>query len=247
MTSEQTQRTRPTDLPPVPQWRLPRQAAAPEGPVDVRMMYVMHHGFRRDLEMFAAAAAATPAEDRDTWSALERRWAVFSLVLHHHHAGEDAGLWPRLLEVAEPGERATLEAMEAEHEQIDPLLAECARGFARMRETADAGTAAWLAARLAEARDGLGEHLRHEETDAMALVQKYLTTEDWHALEEAEFRPRTSFSELLAAVPWIGHELPPDARDALLSEAGLPMRLIWLLTRRRFARLDARATRHLRV
>src|SRR3954466_5455569 len=51
----------------VEQWRLPRQAAAPEGPVDVKMMYVMHHAFRRDLVMFAEAAAATPADDREVW------------------------------------------------------------------------------------------------------------------------------------------------------------------------------------
>lgn len=30
------------------QLRLPGQAAALEGPVDLRMMYVMHHAFRRD-------------------------------------------------------------------------------------------------------------------------------------------------------------------------------------------------------
>ena len=60
----------------VEQWRLPRQAAAPEGPVDVKMMYVMHHAFRRDLVMFAEAAAVTPADDREVWRALSRRWQI---------------------------------------------------------------------------------------------------------------------------------------------------------------------------
>ena len=32
------------------QLRLPGQAAAPEGPVDMYMMYLMHFGFRRDLD-----------------------------------------------------------------------------------------------------------------------------------------------------------------------------------------------------
>ena len=100
-----------------PEWpvqlRLPGQTAAHEGPVDMHMMYVMHHAFRRDLAAFAAAAAVTPSADRDTWQALARRWELFSTALHHHHAGEDAGLWPRLLEVADEQDRATLEAMEA--------------------------------------------------------------------------------------------------------------------------------------
>ena len=67
--------TRPAGrLRPEPAWpaqlRLPGQAASPEGPVDMYMMYLMHFGFRRDLAAFAAAAAATPIADRDTWDCL---------------------------------------------------------------------------------------------------------------------------------------------------------------------------------
>ena len=40
------------------QLRLPGQAAAPEGPVDMQTMYLMHHAFRRDLDSFAAAVRA---------------------------------------------------------------------------------------------------------------------------------------------------------------------------------------------
>lgn len=35
---------------------LPGQAAAPEGPADLTMMYVLHHAFRRDLDDFVEAA-----------------------------------------------------------------------------------------------------------------------------------------------------------------------------------------------
>jgi hypothetical protein len=80
----------------------------------------------------------------------------------------------------------------------------------------------------------------------MALVQKYLTTEDWHDLEEKNFKNRrTSPAELFSVVPWIALELPDDVREDLLAEAGLPMRLLWLASRGRFARLQARATRYL--
>ena len=229
----------------VPQWKLPRQVAAPEGAVDVKMMYVMHHAFRRDLVMFAAAAAATPAGDADTWAALAERWQVFSTILHHHHSGEDAGLWPRLMQEASPEEQETLEAMEAEHAQIDPILAACAAGFQQVTSGTDPAAAEFLAERLAAARDTLLAHMGHEETEAMALVQKHLTQADWDHVVEENFDKNVPVKELLAAVPWIAHELPADARDALLVEAGLPMKLLWFATRRRFARLEARATRHL--
>src|SRR3954454_20772298 len=60
----------------VPQLRLPGQAAAPEGPVDMTMMYLMHHAFRRDLSLFATTVPRTPVEDRRAWRALEERWAL---------------------------------------------------------------------------------------------------------------------------------------------------------------------------
>src|SRR5688500_6708395 len=99
---------------PVPQIRLPGQAAAPEGPVDMLMMYVMHHAFRRDLTAFAEAVPRTPVEARETWLALADRWTRFGEILHLHHTGEDEGLWPLLLArvdaAGDTAARATLDA-----------------------------------------------------------------------------------------------------------------------------------------
>jgi hemerythrin-like domain-containing protein len=239
MSTTQTTRSR------VKQYRLARQVAAPEGPVDVHMMYVMHHAFRRDLVMFAAAAAVTPAEDRKAWTALAKRWAVFSEILHHHHSGEDAGLWPWLTDAANEEEQATLEAMEAEHAQIDPILTSCAAGFEAVTRTRATEDAEHLAGRLAAARDSLLAHMGHEESEAMALVQKYMTQKDWDEVVENNFDKKTSPKLLLAAVPWIAHELPPAVVDDLLAEAGTPMKVVLLATRGRFARLQGRATSHL--
>ena len=95
MTDTRTHPDWPTQL------SFPGQEAAPEGPVDMFMMYVMHHAFRRDLVDFAAAVPRTPAGERETWRTLQARWELFATVLHNHHSGEDAGLWPLLLERAE--------------------------------------------------------------------------------------------------------------------------------------------------
>ena len=149
------------------QIRLPGQTAAHPGPIDMTMMYVMHHAFRRDLEAFATAAGTTPAADRRAWRAMAARWETFSWALHHHHSGEDAGLWPALMDRADDEGRATLEAMEAEHSEIDPILEACATGFERLAEHTDEDARAALAVRLVAARERLAEHLKHEETEAM--------------------------------------------------------------------------------
>ena len=119
------------------------------------MMYLMHHAFRRDLAAFAAAAGTTPVADRESWRALAERWELFAVALHHHHTGEDTCLWPALLDRADEQGRAVLEAMEAEHDEIDPTLEACAAGFARLAGHADEDARCALAVRLVAARESL--------------------------------------------------------------------------------------------
>ncbi|EWT01295.1 hypothetical protein N865_10780 [Intrasporangium oryzae NRRL B-24470] len=227
------------------QVRLPGQAATHRGPVDLTMMYVMHHAFRRDLGAFAEAVRVTPAADRGTWQALARRWELLAEALHHHHAGEDAGLWPALLARTDDAGRRVLRAMEAEHAEVDPVLEACDAGFRRLSGHADEDARAALAVRLCAAREGLGRHLAHEERDALAIVQQVLTHEEWDAIEEEHFRAGLRPAQLLALVPWCLHGLPgPVVRD-LLGRAGRAQRLVWLVTRAGFARRERRAFRHL--
>ena len=119
------------------QVRLPGQAAAPDGPLDLTMMLVVHRAFRRDLENFAAAAARTPVSDRAAWAALDERWQLFADGLHHHHSVEDDRLWPALDSAAraagEDDASEVLTAMAAEHSMIDPLLEAVGEGFAGWR------------------------------------------------------------------------------------------------------------------
>jgi iron-sulfur cluster repair protein YtfE (RIC family) len=226
------------------QLTFPGQTAAHPGPVDMMMMYVMHHGFRRDLAAFASAAAATPTEARSSWRALAARWDLFAEVLHHHHAGEDAGLWPALLERADEADRQVLEAMEAEHAGIDPILAACAAGFERLAHHADEDARAALAVRLCAARESLGRHLRHEETEAIAIIQRVLTQEKWEHIEETHFKTDLAFAQILAIVPWCAHAVPGPLRRQVFAKTGPANHVLWLLTRRGFERREALAFRY---
>jgi hypothetical protein len=209
------------------------------------MMYLMHHAFRRDLRAFAAAAAGTPVQARSTWRALAERWTLFSQALHHHHSGEDAGLWPLLVSRADAEGRGTLEAMEAEHAEIDPILTACAAGFERLARHADEDARCALAVRLVAARESLGRHLRHEECDAIALIQEHLTNEDWNALEEEHFKAGLGVKEVIELVPWVIHEVPaPIRRDIFARPGGRTHHVMWLVTRRGFERRERLAFRY---
>jgi hypothetical protein len=230
----------------VDQLMLPGQAAAPPGPVDLTAMYVMHHAFRRDLIAFKAAVVGTPVEDRTTWKALAGRWGKFFEILHKHHTGEDAGLWPLLMSRADADGRATLQAMEGEHAEIDPLLSSCTAGFERLATYADADARDALEVRVVALGEHLVRHLAHEEHDALALVQRYLVNADWHRLEKEHFKPAYGPREIPFIASWALYELPPEqfsrVRDSM---AGRPMELLWrLFWRRPFERRERVAFRY---
>jgi deazaflavin-dependent oxidoreductase (nitroreductase family) len=220
---------------------LPGQAAAPEGPVDLSGMFLMHRAFRRDLDRFRAAVPATPYGDRATWRRLARRWTFFGDVLHKHHRGEDAGLWP-LLRSRAPDVREVLDAMQAEHERIDPLLASCATGFAAMAAGGSRAVRDDLAAHVSTLHDVLSAHLAHEEADAMALVQAHLTPADWERLDREFFAAEYGPRDLVPVLGWVLDGLPDDAAVRVPGMTPAMLR-IGRVCARRSARREARTFR----
>ncbi|GAA3723355.1 hemerythrin domain-containing protein [Gordonia hankookensis] len=227
----------------VTQVRLPGQAAAPDGPIDPFMMYVMHHAFRRDLAGFVRCAPHTPVPDRATWHALQERWSLFRETLHHHHAGEDAWLWPLLESRCTSAEKAVLDAMEAEHGQIDPLLAACDDGFAAMAAGADERSRDNLTDVLGRTQEHLATHLAHEENDALALIQQYLSEDDWATLEK-RFGEDNRLRDLFRVAPWAVKGLDEDAYRQLRPRIPGPMWVIARLGSRSFRRGERRAFRY---
>jgi hypothetical protein len=234
---------------PVPQVTFPGQAATPPGPVDLLPMYLIHHAFRRDLADFVAAVTRTPAADRTAWTALASRWRLFAGMLHAHHTGEDAILWPLLLARLEAtGDQeglATLRAMEAEHEEIDPLLSGCDDGFSRLAEAPDEDALAALQVRLVATRERLAVHLGHEESDAMALVQRHLTAAEWQELDR-QFAKHYPAELARDGLPWVLARVPREAMPRVRAFLGALPILVWrLLLRRSFEQRDRVAFRHL--
>src|SRR6266542_4321467 len=133
--------------------------------IDFTMMYVTHDAFRRDLGRFTAASAAGTAHA----PGVRAGWENFKAQLLLHHSVEDTHLWPRVRRAAagRPAGPALLEEMEAEHAQIDPLLAAV--------DDALADSASNLAVHAAELASALEWHLKHEEDAALPLIQSVCT------------------------------------------------------------------------
>lgn len=194
--------------------------------VDFTMMYAAHDAFRRDLERLAAAIE--PARTGDP--AARAGWATFKNQLHIHHTVEDVALWPPLRQkVAGPAEVAVLDAMEAEHARIDPLLSGVDASFGSADDAGLAECARALAAALAA-------HMEHEEDQALPLVEERLGPEGWTAFIKA-IRKRQGLRGAAEFIPWILDGAPAETSKRVLDGLPAPARLLYrAVWRPRYAR-----------
>ncbi|MFC7363524.1 hemerythrin domain-containing protein [Nocardioides astragali] len=229
------------------QLTLPGQAHTAEGPHDQTGMYVMHHALRRDVARFVAAVQNTPISEHAVWTALLARWLVLSDVLHHHHSAEDAELWPLLQRHAERAgaqeDLTTLADMEAEHERLDAALTAGHAAFSAMSDHPCTDHRNALEIRLSAAREALLEHLAHEETQALPMLQRTLSEKENQAFEKAvgKHYPLKMVPFLL---PWVMDEVPDEARERLLETTPPGYALLLRLLRGRFERGERRAFRY---
>ena len=230
------------------QLTLPGQSHTAEGPHDHTGMYVMHFGFRRDLANLASAVANTPLGDTGTWAALQDRWQLFADILHHHHAAEDDYYWPALSSAVQVRGTAVdqrlVAAMEDEHAGIDPALTECAVGFAEVLAHPCASHRAALDVRIVTFREALDEHLAHEETETLPLVQRVMTAAEFAASERAIERHAYPPRMIPVVLPWAWHRLPPVAAARMQASVGPGLGLLHRLLRRWFERREGVAFRY---
>jgi hypothetical protein len=209
-------------------------------------MFVMHHGFRRDLRDLAAAIPATPVDEHDVWRALQRRWQGTSTALHHHHHVEDDALWPPLLErlrsVADHNAVSVVEAVADEHAGLAPVIQACADGFGSMVLAPSRAGRDHLAAAVGAMRPQLLAHLDHEEVAVLPLVQ-HVSVASWDEVGAAA-REEYGLADIAFAVPSSVLEIPPDEFTRAYAHGGPLVRAILVLTRRRFRREHRVAFRH---
>jgi iron-sulfur cluster repair protein YtfE (RIC family) len=211
-----------------------RSGHRPADRVDFTFMYAAHDAFRRDLRRLASAVEAGRYAD----PAVRAGWATFASQLHIHHTAEDAWLWPALRErVTRPAEAAVLNAMDAEHARIDPMLdgvegSLAARGRAGLAENAAALTAALTA------------HMEHEEDQALPLVEAHLGPAGWAAFGKA-MRKSQGLSGGAEFFPWMLDGMPADTSTRVLGLLPPPARLLYrAVWRPRYARTPRWGERH---
>jgi hypothetical protein len=189
------------------------------GDADLTIMLAAHDAFRRDLTRLARTAAAANLSDPARRQSVAAGWELFKHQLHLHHTAEDELIWPVLRPrlAHSPAAQDTLNAMEAEHEQIDPLLAAVDAEFAggdRAADVIDALTSA------------LTGHLAHEERDGLPLIGVALTAAQWRGVGRkiASKNGLSNGSEMFA---WMLDGADREHTAATLGQLPPPLRVLY--------------------
>jgi hypothetical protein len=205
---------------------------APSDPADTTMMGVVHDALRRDLIRVHAALSTAPPPDSDRARAIAAHVEWMMTFLHHHHQGEDTGLWP-LVRSRAPAAAIRLDEMQAQHAEILPAIdALTAAAQSYGQDTGVTARNALLGA-LSDLSVVLLPHLRQEEEEAMPLVSAAITNADWHQWDQKTNVKTKSLSQLGEEGHWLMDGLDRRRYDQLVHLVPAPVRAILL---RGFAR-----------
>jgi hemerythrin-like domain-containing protein len=195
------------------------------------MNRLFHSALRRDLQRainaLAEASIPTPAQR----AARAEHVSLMLDLLHHHHTGEDTGLWP-LVRRRAPDLGAELDAMEVEHAFVAGAIVATRAAARHYAATTDPSAAAGdrLRQALGELTAALLPHLDHEETEVMPRVMRALSDRDWSALSRRELRNWNSFALVGTGLVWLADGLTPSER-AMFNQQVSPI-FQWLVAKR---------------
>jgi hemerythrin-like domain-containing protein len=194
------------------------------------MNRIFHAALRRDLARVINVLADAKDHAPEQRAALAEQVGLVLDLLHHHHTGEDTGLWP-LVRRRAPDLGTQLDTMEAEHASVTVLIVStraAARQYATTTDPLAIGRQLQLA--VSQLSDVLLPHLDHEETEVMPRVMRALTNRDWSALSRGELRNWNSLALAGTGLVWMAAGLNQTQR-ALFNQQVSPI-FQWLVDQR---------------
>jgi iron-sulfur cluster repair protein YtfE (RIC family) len=190
---------------------------------DTRDMYTVHIMFRREYALMPGLVRSVPPKDTDRARVVAAYIELVNLILHHHHAGEDEVLWPRLLTRAPKEIDPVVHLVEGHHRGIEGLLAETEARLGAWTDGASGEDGESLAQTLQRLAVALYEHMGLEERLILPLVERHIFASEWHEIVEhaAEGVPREIAPVVAGMVMYEGgpHAVPEQMRTVLAEVA----------------------------
>jgi hemerythrin-like domain-containing protein len=209
---------------------------------DLTHFYAIHRKMRIDMRLYVRALETATADDRfGRLTALAKWVRGFVLELSEHHHVEDTIFFPSVRNRV-PSVGDVLDTLDGDHKIVHDLLErwpEAAGRLAHSRIPFEAARAEALEIGRT-LRDLLERHLAIEDTIILPAFSSLYSVEEYGeltqgAIKNGKKRGVTFF------VPWNVAAMPPEHVHLLMDEAPAALKLVWRLTRGRFARLEEQA------
>jgi hemerythrin-like domain-containing protein len=155
---------------------------ADEAFADIRDMYAVHTVLRRELGLAPDLVRGVAEGDTERSHVVGGHIDLTLALLHTHHSGEDAHIWPRLLERAPQEVAPIVHTMESQHHGIETAQAGVVGHLQAWRSGAAAQFGEELAAALERLNLLVKEHLGVEEEKALPIIGAYITAAEWNAM-----------------------------------------------------------------
>ena len=198
--------------------------SAPQQLTDVRDMYVVHRVFRREFAQIPRLIRSVAAGDIGRAAVVASHARLILLGLDLHHTGEDALLWPKLLERDAP-HTDLIHRMEAQHDRVEELIAELTAALPRWEAEARPAVSEELASTFDALRVALLEHLADEEEHILPIAARCVTQDEWNALGEHGVA-KMEKSQLPLMFGAMLEEATPEERTMMLALVPPPVRLL---------------------
>ncbi|WP_329391119.1 hemerythrin domain-containing protein [Streptomyces sp. NBC_01716] len=202
-----------------------------EPSVSTREMYMVHTMLRREFSLLPALVREVGAGDRERVGVVAGHAELVASVLHHHHAAEDAYLWPVLLERGPEEIAPVVHSMEEQHAGIARLYTEATTLLDKWRHSAAAGPRDALAGTFEGLLPPLYEHLGDEERRVLPLIDRYITLDEWDrsVQEGGKDTPQELLPLMFGMMMYEGDpgivaravaNMPPEVRPVIEQAAG---------------------------
>lgn len=206
-------------------------------PVDVRDMMVVHTALLREFRLAPTAVARVPAGAHRQAARVDRHLAFLCGLLHHHHTGEDAHLWPPLRARLPQAALARVENAEAQHAAIEHAMNRVTASRTAWVARPDDSTRHTLISALGDLHAVLAEHLDAEERTILPLAAAYLTEREWGTIGASAMAALPK-SAMPLVFGMFSYEGDPAVLATMVSHAPAPARLVvpriapWIYARR---------------
>lgn len=149
---------------------------------DIRDMYAVHTVLRRELGLVSKLVGDVAEGDTQRSGVVGDHLDLMLGFLHTHHSGEDAHIWPRLLERAPREVEPVVHTMESQHHAIETAQAEIVERLKTWRGNPSADSSAALAVAVDRLNLLLNEHLDVEETVTLPIIAEHITAAEWNSM-----------------------------------------------------------------